>query len=144
MKTYRLIIVTSLAFLLLIILYYTGIIGSSERRLATEQSISPPESTAHICCGGFFSIPTFGDFDASASFEIARSDLPSLLAQFVWDTDVKDEEPRGLEELMVVPPQFGNPTLFYRGWSSGRNRVYLQTYDIDTTVVGVCIYTIWN
>jgi len=133
------------AVLLLVVglLYLTGFIGSSSARLAKDHSISLPSSVSHIRCGGLFSL-RFTDSDADASFEIASKDLPAVLSQFSWQPGTGGDHINSLNERMPVPAEFLKPSALQRGVSHNNNVVFLQSYDLGGSRVGICIYTMIN
>jgi hypothetical protein len=133
----------ALGFILVLFgLYVEGFIGSSVARVAREHSFVLPASAKHIHCGGPVAISTLGDFDASVSFDITLSDLPSVLTQFTLDSAT--ETPAFLSTRMSVPSHFGALREARFGMSRKTNAVHLQVFDLVDERVGVCVLTIWN
>jgi hypothetical protein len=134
---------STLAVILLVFgLYVKGFVGSSVARVAREHQCVLPMSASHIHCGGPVAITTFGDFDASVSFDITSSDLSSVLSQFTLGA--AEEAPAFLRTRMSVPSQFGRLKEARSGGSRYGNTVHLQVFELDGDRIGVCILTIWN
>ncbi len=110
-------------------LYSTGFIGSSAMRVSREHSASLPSSATDIHCEGFFAITTFGDYGATATFKMGNQDLSAFLSQFTWDSD---------------PHAISSQKMVYEGRSREGNSVYLETYQIDDSHIGIRIITGWN
>lgn len=120
--------------------HFAGLLGNSTARLERDHGIVLPYSVSHIQCKNLLSLTTFADIRASASFEMARSDLDSFLYQFHGSLST----PLPDDYSLASPRDFRGITASYRGLSREGHMFRLDIHDVDADTIGVCIDTFWN
>jgi hypothetical protein len=134
---------TALATLLLL-----RVFGDSASRIRREHGLNLPASASAIECHGDAWLRIITDCGAASSFEVAISDVPSLLAQLrvrSTSTGVSESIFPGNPEYQVHRSWMsGIPTATYRCNSPTGDDLSVQTWPIDSSRVGICLYTDWN
>jgi hypothetical protein len=127
------------------LLFFSGLAGSSAKRIGKEHCISVPSSASNIQCEPFFAISIFLDGGGTASFEMPRNDLPSFLTQFKSLRTIP--APNDTTDWRVthsVPDRFGQRITSFDGVSRDGNIIHMDVYNIDSSRVGVWVGTISN
>jgi hypothetical protein len=134
-------------------LFLLGYVGSSAKRIQREHGLRLPSSARNFVCRGDAWMHNFMDSGAASAFEMAPSDLPSLVSQL--KPFPNQQNGFGLDDTGCgVPcnPQYqierpwmtGIPLKKYCSVSSTGDSVEVQVWAIDDTHVGVLLYTDWN
>ena len=127
------------------LLIFSGLIGTSTKRIEKEHCISVPSSASNIKCEPFFAISVFIDGGGTASFEMSRGDLPVFITQFKQlRTQDRAEDPNDWTVNHDMPRNFGHTIYNFTGFSHDGNVMHIDVHDIDTAKVGVWIGTISN
>lgn len=134
-------------------LFVFGYVGDSATRIQREHGLHLPSSAHNFVCRGEAWMHAFMDSGAASAFEMASSDVPSLVSQLKPFPDRQNDF--GLEDTgCVFPsnPQYqihrpwlsGVPLKKYCSVSSTGDSLDVQVWPMDDTHVGVLLYTDWN
>ena len=129
-------------------LFLLRVFGDSASRIRREHGLNLPTSASAIECRGDAWLRIISDCGAASSFEVASSDVPSFLAQLrvrSTSTGVSTSIfPSNPEYRVHRPWMSGIPAATYHCNSPTGDDLFVQTWPIDSSRVGICLYTDWN
>lgn len=127
---------------------FAGVIGHSARRINREHGLWLPASATNFQCYGDAWLRMISDCGAASTFEMAKSDLPSLISQIT----VRESTSGVATSIFPANPRYqvtaswfaGLPQSTYECKSPTGDSLSVQIWPIDDSRVGVCLYTDWN
>jgi hypothetical protein len=132
---------------LLALPFFAGFVGDSAVRIRREHGLKLPSSASQFECKGDAWI-TIMDRGASSTFVMARSDMPSFVAQLkIRDSStgaVTSIFPGNAQYQVSAPWRTGVPIATHYCRSPTGDSLAVQFWSIDEARVGVCLYTDWN
>ena len=124
------------------------ILGDSARRISSEHGLTLPTSASAFECRGDAWLRLVMDCGAASSFEASINDIPAFLAQL----RVHNTTTGVFESIFPGNPEYqvhrawmsGIPTATSRCSSPTGDALFVQTWPINSSRMGVCLYTDWN
>ena len=148
MSTKKLFYIVGVSFALAMLLLFCIVFGDSASRIRREHGLTLPASASSIECRGDAWLRPIMDCGAASSFEASVGDIPLFIAQL----RVRSTTTGVFETIFPGNPEYqvhrawmsGTPTATYRCSSPTGDALFVQTWPIDSSRIGVCLYTDWN
>ena len=129
--------------LLVAIVFARSAFRDSRSRIEREHGLRLPPSASAFECRGDAALG-FLDRGAASAFTVATNELAGFLAQLNFRTGFQTFIPGNSQYQLHASWRRGSPLASYSCASPVGDWLHVEVWPIDTTNVGVALYTDWN
>ncbi len=112
-------------------------------RIQHEHGLRLPASASSFECRGD-AARGFLDRGAASAFTIATNDVARFLSQLTVRTGLQTFIPGNSQYHLRAAWRHGAPAATYSCASSTGDWLHVEVWPLDTSRVGICLYTDWN